>query len=169
MNRLLILSDRKVIRPDDTAKATGGCPAQTPPSIVAQVAADRAGAARHVGGDIQALRPTKLPLCGRTRTWAQAVSLHQPAWWATATGLRTQRYASAGRRIDRQLPPDTRGDQRDLRDQYRTPAPTRGPGVDRDGSNARQPRPYRSGRYRCGHDCILSRRWRFAVRRGGRQ
>lgn len=168
MNRLLILSDRYVIRSDETTETFRCCLAQTPPSTGARISVDGAGAARHVGRNLQALRSAKLPLCQRTRTWSQAVSVHQPAWWATATRLRTQQCASAGRRIDRQPPHDTRHAQRDLRDQCRAPAPTRGP-VDRDGSSTRQPQRRRSGRYRRGHDCILSRRRRLAVRRGGRQ
>jgi hypothetical protein len=170
MNRLLILSDRYLILSDDeTAETLPCCLAQTPPPIGARIAVDGAGAARHVGRNLQALRSSKLSLCGRTRAWSQAVPVHQSAWWATATRLRAQQCASAGRRIDRQSPQDTRHAQRDLRDQCRAPAPTRGPGVDRDGSGARQPQRRRSGRYRRGYDCILSRRRRLAVRRGGRQ
>jgi hypothetical protein len=169
MNRLLILSDRYLIRSDETAETLRRCLAQTPSPIGARIAADGAGAARHVGRNLQALRSVKLSLCGRTRAWSQAISLHQSAWWTTATRLRAKQCASASRRIDRQSPQDTRDDQRDLRDQCRTPAPTRGPRVDRDGSGVRQPQRHRSGRYRRGYDCILSRRRRPVVRRGGRQ
>jgi hypothetical protein len=169
MTRLLILSDRKANQSDDIAQAFRASAAQAPPSIGERLAAYREGATWHAGRNIQALRSEKLPLCGWTRTWAQAVSLHQSARWATATGLRTQRYVCAGRELDRESSQDTGDAQRDLRDQCRTPAPTRGPGVDRGGSSARQSRPCRSGRDRRGYDCILSRRWRLAVKRGGRQ
>ena len=169
MNQLLILSERKVILSDDAAETFRRGAAQTPPSIGTRTAADGAGAVRLLDRNVQALRSTKLPLFRRTRTWPQAVSVHQPARWATATGLRTEQCASAGRRIDRQPSSDTQNAQRDLLDQCRTLAPTRKPRIGRNGLGAPRPGRCRSGRCRRGHDCILSRQRRLASRRGGRK
>ena len=167
MNQALIRSDRSLIRSDEPTDTFRSCLAQTPPPFGEQLAADRTSAARHVGRDLQALRSPKLSLCRWTRTWSEALSVHQPAWWATTTGLRTQRRACAGRRINRQLPQDARDAQRDLRDQRRTPAATRGSRVDRDGPSTRRPRLRQGGRHPRRHDCILSCCRRPAVRSGG--
>jgi len=167
MNQPLIRSDRSVIRSDESTNTFRSCLAQTTPSLGEQFSADRTGAARHIGRDLQALRTPKLPLCRWTRTWSEALSVHQPAWWATATGLRTQWSACAGRRVNRQLPQDAQDDQRDLRDQRGTPAATRGVGVDRDGPSTRYHRLRQGGRHHRRHDCILSRCRRPAVRSGG--
>jgi hypothetical protein len=167
MNQALIRSDRSLIRSDEPTDTLRSCLAQTPPSIGEQLAADRTSAARHVGRDLQALRSPKLSLCRWTRTWPEALSIHQPAWWATTTGLRTQRRACAGRRVNRQLPQDARDAQRDLCDQRRAPSATRGSRVDRDGPSTRHPRLRQGGRHPRRHDCILSCRRRPAVRSGG--
>src|SRR5271154_4244360 len=131
MNQALIRSDRSLIRSDEPTDTLRSCLAQTPPPIGEQLAADRTSAAWHIGRELQALWSPKLSLCRWTRTWSEALSVHQPAWWSTTTGLRTQRRACAGRRVNRQLPQDARDAQRDLRDQRRTPAATRGSRVGR--------------------------------------
>lgn len=169
MNQPLILSERKVILSDDVAETFRRGAAQTPPSIGARTAADGAGAVRLLDRNVQALRSTKLPLCRRTRTWPQAISVHQPARRTTATRLRTKQCTSAGRRIDRQPSSDTQNAQRYLLDKRRALAPTREPGIGRDGLGAPRPRRRRSGRCRRGHDRVLSRQRRLASRRGGCQ
>jgi hypothetical protein len=167
MNQALIRSDRSLIRSDEPTNPFRSCLAQTPPPTGEQLAADRTSAARHIGRDLQALRSPKLPLCRWTRAWSEAISVHQPAWWATTTELCTQRRACGGRRVNRQLPQDARDAQRNLRDQRRAPAATRGTGVDRDGPRTRLPRLRQGGRHPRRHDCILSCRRRPAVRSGG--
>jgi hypothetical protein len=167
MNQALIRSDRFLIRSDEPTDTLRSCLAQTPPPIGEQLAADRTSAAWHIGRELQALWSPKLSLCRWTRTWSEALSVHQPAWWATTTGLRTQRRACAGRRVNRQLPQDARDAQRDLRDQRRTPAATRRSRVDRDGPSTRRPRLRQGGRHPRRHDCILSCCGRPAVRSGG--
>ena len=167
MNRLLIRSDRLVIRSDELPESFRTCLAQTPSPTGARLAADRTGAARHIGRDLQALRSTELPLRRRTGTRPEAISVHQPARRATATGLRAQRHSCAGRPIDRQFPQAARNARRDLRDQYRTPAATRGSGVDRHGPGPRRPRLRQGGRHPRRHGCVLSCRRRPAVRSGG--
>jgi len=85
MNQALIRSDRSLIRSDEPTNPFRSCLAQTPPPTGEQLAADRTSAARHIGRDLQALRSPKLPLCRWTRAWSEAISVHQPAWWATTT------------------------------------------------------------------------------------
>jgi hypothetical protein len=167
MNRRLILSDRSLIRSDEATVTFHFCLAHAPPPTGARLAADRTRAARHIGRDLQALRSAKLPLRRRTRTRSEALFVDQPAWWATSSGLRTQRRACAGRAADRQLPQAARDAQRDLRDQRGTPATTRGARVDRDGPSTRRPRLRQGGRHPRRHGCIVSRCRRPAVRSGG--
>jgi hypothetical protein len=81
MNRLLILSDRLVIRSDDEPpNSFRTCPAQTPPPAGARFAADRTPPARHIGRGLQALRTTELPLCRWAWAWPQVryLSISQP-------------------------------------------------------------------------------------------
>ena len=167
MNWLLIRSDRLVIRSDELTEPFRTCPAQTPSPTGARLAADRTGAARHLGRDLQALRSFELPLRRRTGTRPEAISIHQPARRATATGLRAQRYACAGRPVDRQLPQIARDAQRGLRDQRRTPAATRGSRVERHGPSPRRPRLHQGGRHPGRHGCIISCCRHPAVRSGG--
>ena len=170
MNQPLIRSEGSLIRsdnPDEPQESFRTGLAQTPPPIGEQPAADRTSAARDFSRDLQALRPPKLSLCRWTRTWSEALSVDQPAWWATTTGLRTQRRAYAGRPADRQLPQAARDAQRDLRDQRGTPAATRRARVERDGPSTCRPRLRQGGRHPRRHGCILSRRRRPAVRSGG--
>jgi hypothetical protein len=167
MNRLLIRSDRSLIRSDETNKSNRSCLAQTSSPTGGRLAAARTGAARHLGRDLQALRSSELPLRRWTGTWPEALSVHQPVGRPTATRLRAQRRAYAGRRVDRQLPQIARDDQRGLRDQCRTPAAPRGSRIDRDGPGPRRPRLHPGGRHSGRHGCVLSCRRRPAVRSGG--
>ena len=167
MNPILIQSDRHVNRSDGHPQPFRTCPAQTPSPTGARLAADRTGAARHVGRDLQALRSIELPLRRRTGTRPEAISVHQPARRATAAGLRAQRYACAGRPVDRQLPQIARDAQRGLRDQRRTPAATRGSRVERHGPSPRRPRLHQGGRHPGRHGCIISCCRHPAVRSGG--
>jgi hypothetical protein len=96
MNQPLIRSEGSLIRsdnPDEPQESFCTGLTQPPPPIGEQPAADRTSAARDFSRGLQALRPPKLPLCRWTRTWSEALSVDQPAWWATTTGLRTQRRA----------------------------------------------------------------------------
>jgi hypothetical protein len=166
MNRLLIRSDRLMIRSDEVPELFRTCLAQTPSPTGARLATNRTGTARHIGRDLQALWSTELPLRRRTGTWPEAISVHQPAWRSTATGLCAQRCSCAGCPIDRQLPQAARNARRDLRDQYGTPAATRRSGIDRDGPGPRRPRLRQGGRHPRRHGCVLSCRRRPAVRSG---
>lgn len=167
MTRLLIRSDRLVIRSDGYPRSFLTRLAQTPPPARAQLAADRTRPPRHIGRDLQALRSTKLPLRRRTGTWTEAISVRQPARWAASQGLRAQRYPLASCPIDRQLSQAARSARRDLCDQYGTPAATRGSWIDHHGPRTRRFRFCQGGRHRRRHGCVLSCRRRPAVRSGG--
>lgn len=167
MNRLLIRSDRLVIRSDELPGSFRTCPAQTPPPACARLAADRTRPARHIGRDLQALRAAELPLRHWTRAWPEAVFIHQPARRAATKGLRAERRPCAGRSIDRRLPQVARDAQRDLRDQRGTFATARGSEVDRHGPGTRRLRLRQGGRHPRRHGCVLSCRRRPAVQSGG--
>lgn len=62
MTRLLIRSDRLVIRSDGNTRSFIFGLAQTSQTARARLAADRATPARHIGRDIQALWSAELPL-----------------------------------------------------------------------------------------------------------
>ena len=167
MNRLLILSDRLVIRSDEPPESFRACLAQTPPSAAARLAANRTRPARHIGRDLQALRAAELPLRRWTRTWPEAVFVHQPARRAAAKGLCTKPRPCAGRSIDRRLPQAARAAQRDLRNQRGTSATPRGAWLNRHGPGTRRLRFSQGGRHPRRHGCFLSCRRRPAVQSGG--
>ena len=168
MNRLLIRSDRPVIRSDnEPPDSFCTCPAQTPTPAGARLAANRTRPARHISRDLQALRAAELPLRRWTRAWPEAVFVHQPARRAAAKGLRPQRRPCAGRSIDRRLPQAARHAQRDLCNQHRTSAATRASELDSHGSGTRRLRLHQGGRHPRRHGCVLSCRRRPAVQSGG--
>ena len=167
MTRLLIRSDRLGIRSDGNTRSFIFGLAQTSQTARARLAADRATPARHIGRDIQALWSAELPLRRWTRTWPEAVSVHQPARRTSSKGLRTQQCPFAGRPIDRQLPQAAPSARRDLCDQCGTPATTRGSWIDRHGPSTRCFRLYQGGRHPRRHGRVLSCCRRPAVRSGG--
>ena len=169
MNRLLIRSDRSLIRSDEAAKAFHTRLAQTPPPTGARLAADRTGSAWNIGRNIQALWPAELPL--RRRAWARAqtISVHQPAWNGrpAAQRLCAKRHPRTGCPFDRQFPRPSRCARRDLCDQHGTPATARGAWINRHGPGARRFRLRQGGRHPRRHGCVLSCRRRPAVQSGG--
>jgi hypothetical protein len=167
MTRLLIRSDRLVIRSDECPTSFINCIAQAPPQARTRLAAHRAGAAGLVDRDLQTLWASKLPLHRWTGTWAETIFVHQSAWWPPAKGLRPKQRLSASRAIDRQLSQAARSTRRDLRDQCRASATTRGPWIDRYGSGPRRSRLCQGGRHPRRHGRILSCCQRPAVRLGG--
>ncbi len=169
MNLLLIPSDYLVIRSDAPPGSFLTRPAQTPPPHRARLAADRTRSARHIGRNLQALRPAELPLRQRSRTRPQAISVHQSARhrWPAAQRLCAKRHPRAGRPVDRQFPRATRSAGRDLCDQHGTPATTRGAWISRHGPGTRRFRLCQGGRHPRRHGCVLSCGRRPAVQRGG--
>lgn len=169
MNLILIHSDRRVIRSDEHPGSFLPRAAQTSPSHCARLAADRTRSARHIGRNLQALRAAKLPLRRRTRTWAQAISVHQSArdGRPAAQRLCAKRRPRAGRPFDWQFPRAARCARRDLCDQHGTPATTRGAWINRHGPGTRRFRLCQGGRHPRRHGYVLSCRRRPAVQSGG--
>ena len=166
MTRPLILSDRLSRQSDDSQEPFHLRLARTPPPTRAGCAADRAGDARDAKRGLQALRPAQLPLCRRSGTRTQVLSLGQSAQRATSQRLCAQRRRWARRSVHQQLARLTRCARRDLRHQYRASATTRGAWIERHASRARPVRRDPGGRHSCRHGRGLSRR-RSAARCGG--
>ena len=169
MNPILIHWDGHVIRSDGHPETFFRRAAQTSSPDRVRLAADRRGSAWNIGRNIQALRPTELPLRRRTWTRAQTIPVHQPAWNGrpAAPRLCAKRHPRAGCRFDRQFPRRARCARRDLCDQHGTPATARGAWINRHGPGARRFRLRQGGRHPRRHGCVLSCRRRPAVQSGG--
>lgn len=139
--------------------------------IAGRPAAADAPAAWLAGGILQAVRPAGLPL--RRRSWprAQALSVGQHHRRAAAHDLCPAGRAHGSGRVHQQFPHCARDPKRDLRDQFRTAAPPRGPWVTNHGPSASsgycRPRFRQGGRHHRQYDRILSCRRRPAIRSGG--
>ena len=164
MTQLLNHSDINSIRSANEEAFLRG-PAKAPPPALACPSADRADCARVAHRDLQALRPTQLPLRRRTGTRPQALPVHNrsnrrtPAPWLCA-----EPDLSPSCCVSRQLPQTTGDAQRDLRDQCRASASPRESRLN--GSGCRSARFCQGGRHHRQHDRILSCCWRLAVQRG---
>jgi hypothetical protein len=169
MNLILIHSDRRVIRSDETPGSFFTCASQTTSPHRARPAADRIRSARHIGRNVQTVRSAELPLHQRTGTWTQAISVRQPARhrWPAAQRLCAKRHLRAGRRFDWQFSRAARSARRDLCNQHRTPATTRGAWINHHGSGTRRFRLCQGGRHPRRHGCVLSCCRRPAVQSGG--
>jgi hypothetical protein len=169
MNPILIHSDRRVILSDEPPGSFLTHATQTSPPHRARLAADRTCSARHIGRNLQALRPAELSLRQWTGTWTQVISVHQSARhrWPAAQRLCAKRHPRAGRPFDRQFPRAARSARRDLCDQHGTPATTRGAWVNGHGPGARRFGLCEGGRHPRRHGCVLSRCRRPAVQSGG--
>ncbi len=169
MIRLLIRSDRHVIRSDENPRTVVLSPSQTPRPSGPRHASGRTGFARHIGRNLQALWASKLSLRRRAGTWPKTVSGHQSARLrrAAAPRLRAKQYPRAGCPVNRQLSGRARGARRDLCDQHGTPAPARGAWVDSNESRSRRLRPCRNGCHHRRHGGGLSCRRSPAFHRGG--
>ena len=164
MTQLLNHSDINSIRSANEEAFLRG-PAKAPPPALACPSADRADCARVAHRDLQALRPTQLPLRRRTGTRPQALPVHNRSNRRTpAARLCAEWRVSSGGRVSRQLPQAPGDAQRDLRDQCRASASSRKSRLD--GSGGRSPQLCRGGRHHRQHDRLLSRCRRSAARRG---
>ena len=169
MTRLSILSDHLSIRSDEHAKSLHLGPTKAPPQTAERFTAARAPVAGLVDRDLQTVRAAELPLSRRSRTRPETIFGDRPARWPPAQRICTKRRLRAGHPVARQLSPAARGAERDLRDQCRTPATTRGSRVDRHGPGTHRLRLCQSGSHRRRYDRVLSRRRSSTVRSGGAQ
>lgn len=136
-------------------------------AIAGRSAANHEGPAWLSHRTVQALRPSRLPLCRWSRAWSEALSVHQYCRTTAPDGLRTERRDWGGQRISRELQPRARRPERNLRDQRRTAAPTRGTRLN--GSGGHRPRLHQGGRHPRRHDRMFSYSRRPAVRYGGKR
>ena len=169
MNRLLIPSDRLKLQSDECNEALCNRTAETPTRTRARLAANRASAARLVERDLQTLRAAQLSLRRRSRPWAQALLVHQPAGSTSLERICAQRNSCANSRVHKQFSEAAGDAGRDFSDQCRASSATSGFGVGGDGSGACRTR-FRQGRSNpCGHGGVLSRRQRAGSKFGGVQ
>lgn len=164
-----ILSDYLLIRSDEYRKFILIRAAQTAPQTCARPAPAPAGAAGIVDRDLQALRPAELPLRQRAGARAEAISGGQPGERAPTQRLRAQCALSEGCGAARQFSPAARSSQRDLLDQCRAPAPTRGDRIEHHGSGPDRLRLDQGGSHRRRHGGVLPCRRRSTGQCGGTQ
>lgn len=157
MTRILIPSDRLDEQSDESQGFFSTGPARTPSSHRARDSADRTGHARDPERDLQALRPSQLPLRRRPRPWAQALSLRQPIRRTAPQRLCAQRRYGSRRTVDQQSAPASPSSRRDLRDQYRAFAAPRGSWVERHEPRECSVRLDRGGSHYRRHGVGLSR------------
>ena len=167
MNRPLILSAYLVIRSQDDHRFACVGAAQAAPQTRTRPAPARVGAARLTDRDVQALRPAELSLRQRAGARAEAISGDQPAERAPTQRLRAQCALPEGCGAARQFSPAARSPQRDLLDQCRAPAPTRGDRIERHGSGPDRLRPGQGGSHRRRHGGVLPCRRRSTGQCGG--
>jgi len=164
MTQLLNHSDINSIRSANEEAFLRG-PAKAPPPALACPSADRADCARVAHRDLQALRPTQLPLRRRTGTRPQALPVHNRSNRRTpAARLCAECDLPASRGFSGQLPQATGDAQRDLCAQCRTSA---SPGESRlNGPGGCSPRSNQGGRHHRQYDRILSGWGRLAAQHG---
>ena len=167
MTPLQILSDYLLIRSDEYRRFIHLRASQPAPQTCARPAPARAGAARLTDRDLQALRPAELSLRQRAGARAEAISGDQPAERAPTQRLRAQCALPEGCGAARQFSPAARSPQRDLLDQCRAPAPTRGDRIKRHGSGPDRLRPGQGGSHRRRHGGVLPCRRRSTGQCGG--
>ena len=167
MTRLLIRSEYLVIRSDGYRKHARIRAAQAAAQTCTRPTSVRVGATRLTDRDLQALRPAELSLRQRTGTRAEAISRDQPAERTPTQRLRAQRALPEGCGSARQFSPAARFAQRDLLDQCRAPATTRGDRIERHGPGPDRLRPGQGGRHRRRHGGVLPCRQRSPGQCGG--
>lgn len=74
---------------------------------------------------LQEMWKTRLPLCQRSRAWAQILSFNQPNRKKSSDGLYTPRLLRTGRSLSGELPINQRNPKRNLCYQLRTSQPQR--------------------------------------------
>ena len=164
---LRFMSDQLLQWSDEFEKRLFAGSARAPSAIARRSAANDEGPSWLSNRAVQALRPSRLPLCRWSRAWPEALLVRQYCRATASDGLRTERRDWGGQRIPRQLQSGARRPERDLRDQRRTAAPTRGTGLN--GSGGRRPRLHQGGRHSRRYDRMFSYSRRPAVRYGGKR
>lgn len=93
---------------------------------------------------LQTLRQSRMQMRSRSRSWPKVLPFRKSSGTTSANGLRAAGFSAAGYGISRSLPSASPGHRGNLRDQWRTPAPTRGlVGHDKARTRSTFPRPPR--------------------------
>jgi len=166
MNRPLILSDRLAEASDESRGSFFRRVIQAASPTAPQHAGSRGSLARNAEDFIPSLWPTQLPLRKWPRSWAEALSLHQPAKWSASPVLRTQHRRRTCSAIDRHAKQAARDPRSNLRSQHRAFAATRGSRIDNE-SLARPDRFSQGGCNTGRYGDRLSRRLTAACCGGG--
>ena len=121
-----ILSDQLCTWSDEYTYGTCCCTSQTPRRPCASAAAPSIDSAWLSNRAIQAMRQAGMQMCRWSRAWAQVLSVGELSRPAPADGLRAPGGLRASFGVSCQLSAYARDSGRDLRDQPRVAAPTRG-------------------------------------------
>jgi hypothetical protein len=168
MTQVLNQSDNYLILSGHHAKRVISGLAQTAPSTRPRTATHRTVDARFSHRDLPALRSTKLSLRRWSGAWTKAIFVNNQANRRTpAAWICPECSLSKSHGVPRQFSQAAANAQRDLRDQCRTFAATRGSWVNDDGPYALHPRRSQGGRCHRRHDCELFSRGPLAGRSGG--
>jgi hypothetical protein len=121
-----ILSDQFYTWSDEYSHGTRCCTSQTPQCPCTSVAPTPIHPAWFPDRAIQAMRQARMQMCRWSRAWTQILSVGELSGPAAADGLRAPGDLWAGVGVSRQLSTDPRDSGRDLRDQPRVAASSRG-------------------------------------------
>jgi len=157
----MLVSDQLLAWSDENSEADHRRLAQAPPSAPAPIAPTQSCPSRFPHRALQTLWQARLQVRPGPRSWSQVLSVGKLSRPAPTDGLRPARVLCAGERVAGQLPPRPPGLGGDLRDQPRTPTPSREALTDRHERSALSPpRADRSGTGRRAprqHACQLAR------------
>ena len=121
-----LLSDQLYIWSDTDERGTRFCPQKAPQTLTAETSTPGVGPARLAHRALQALWQTRVQVRRGARTRSQVLSLGELPGPSTPNGLRSAGRLRRDPRARRQLSSHSRDPRRDLRDQPRTAAPSRG-------------------------------------------
>src|SRR5262249_12547601 len=99
--------------------------AKAPPSAPAPIAPAQSGPPWFPHRALQTLWQARMQMRRRPRSWPQILPVGELSRLTPANGLHPARVLRPGERVPGQLPPRSPGLGGDLRDQPRTPAPSR--------------------------------------------
>lgn len=121
-----LLSDQLYIWSDQDERGTRFRTQTTPQALAAQTASPGVGPARLAHRAIQALWQARLQVRAGSRTRPQVLPVRELPGPSASNGLRSAGRLRRDPRARRQLSSHSRDPRRDLRDQPRTAAPSRG-------------------------------------------
>jgi len=142
----MLASDQLLAWSDENSETDHHRLAKAPPSAPTPTAPAQSCPSRFPHRALQTLWQARMQMRRRPRSWAQVLPVGKLSRPASANGLCPARVLCAGERVSGQLPPCSPGLGGDLRDQPRTPTPSREALTDRHERSALSPpRADRSG------------------------